>query len=239
MTRTLTRLLLALISALLLAGTAVTAAHAEDGYRFWGYYQWTGGKWAFASNGPDKVVPADGSVEGWRFAVGGKNPRAPRAAGDFATICAEAPAESGKKRVALVIDPGTPEDASAGTPTAPTGICVVTAPTANGAVVLAKAAQVRIEKGLTCAIDGYPSRGCGDPVKNITVPATDAPVQLEISAPVGVAVQHTPAGSVDGGIPDSEDSGSAWTTIVLVAAIVVLLGAGAFVLSRRRRTPAA
>ena len=78
------RLLLALVTGMLLAGTTVTSAHAEDGFRFWGYYQWTRGKWVVRQHGPDKVVPADGLVEGWRFAVGGKNPRMPRAAGDFA-----------------------------------------------------------------------------------------------------------------------------------------------------------
>jgi MYXO-CTERM domain-containing protein len=237
MTRSLTRLLAALLTGLLAGVIFTGTAHAEDGYRFWGYYQWTGGKWVFASNGPDKVVPKDGTVEGWRFAVGGKNPRMPRAAGDFAAICADAPAESGKKRVALVIDPGTPADAPAGAPAVPTGVCVLTEPAATGAVVLAKAAQVRIEKGLTCAIDGYPSRGCGDAVKNINVPATDEPVRLDIAPPVGAASQPSPAASTDDSTTD--DGGSAWGTIIAVAALVVLLGAGGYVLNRRRRTPAA
>jgi LPXTG-motif cell wall-anchored protein len=236
MTRSLTRLLTALVAGLLAGVMLTSTAHAEDGFRFWGYYQWSGGKWVFASNGPDKVVPKDGSVEGWRFAVGGKNPRVPRAAGDFATICADAPAESGKKRVALVIDAGTPEDAPTGAPGVPTGVCVLSEPSANGAVVLAKAAQVRIEKGLTCAIDGYPSRGCGDPVKDIKVPATDEQVRLEIDPPVGAAAQPSPAAATD---DDTADDGSSLPVIAGVAAVVVLLGAGAYVLSRRRRTPAA
>lgn len=226
------RLLLSAVAGLLLAGTATTAAHAEDGYRFWGYYQWSGGKWAFAPKGPDEVVPADGAVEGWRFAVAPQSiVRTPRAPGDFEAICKAAPAESGKKRVALVIDSGLPEDATTGTPPAPKGVCVVTAPTSTGAKVLAAAAEVRIEKGLTCAIDGYPATGCGDSVKNVNVPATDAPVQLQIAAPVG---STAPAPAASTSAADSNES-SAWKTIVPVAIIVLLLAGGALVITRRRR----
>jgi hypothetical protein len=225
------RLLLSAVAGLLLAGTATTAAHAEDGYRFWGYFQWSGGKWAFASSGPEKVVPADGAVEGWRFAVAPQSiVRTPRAAGDFDAICAAAPAETGKKRVALVIDGGLPQDATSGTPPAPKGVCVVTDPKATGAAVLAAAAQVRIEKGLTCGIDGFPAIGCGDPVKNVTVPAKDDPVQLQIAAPVGSSAP-TALSSNDAGGNDS----SAWKTIVPVAIIVLLLTGGALVITRRRR----
>ena len=108
------RLVLSLLAGLLLAGTVATTAQAEDGYRFWGYYQWSNGQWAFSQKGSDAVVPADGGVEGWRYAVGGAKPRVPRAAGDFEAICGKTPAETGKKRVALVVDPGTPEDAASG-----------------------------------------------------------------------------------------------------------------------------
>lgn len=230
------RLMLSLVAGLLFAGTAVTTAHAEDGYRFWGYYQWTAGKWAFAPKGADQVVPADGSVEGWRFAAAPQSIiRTPRANGDFEAVCAKAPAETGKKRVAVVIDGGTPEDASSGTPITPKGVCVVTDPAANGAKVLAAAAQVRIEKGLTCAIDGYPATGCGDAVKNINVPKTDAPVQLEIAAPVG---SSAPAPATDGTDAGSNDSSSAWKTIIPVGIVVLLLAAGAVVVARRRKQTA-
>ena len=99
-----------------------------------------------------------------------------------------------------------------------------------GAAVLAAAAQVRIEKGLTCGIDGFPAAGCGDPVKNVSVPAKDDPVQLQIAAPVGssapVALSSNDAGGNDS---------SAWKTIVPVAIIVLLLTGGALVITRRRR----
>ncbi|MDX6262670.1 MAG: hypothetical protein QOH84_4358, partial [Kribbellaceae bacterium] len=58
------RLVLMLLASFLLAGTVTTTAQAEGGYRFWGYYQYTGGQWAFAQKGSEGVVPADGAVEG-------------------------------------------------------------------------------------------------------------------------------------------------------------------------------
>ncbi|NUR95786.1 MAG: hypothetical protein HOV67_11070 [Kribbellaceae bacterium] len=220
------RLVLSLLAGLLLAGTVATSARAEDGYRFWGYYQWTNGQWAFSQKGADAYVPPDGAVEGWRFALGGAKPRVPRAAGDFGAICGKTPAETGKKRVALVVDPGTPEDAPNGEKPGPaTGTCVVTATASTGAQVLAAAGPVRIEKGLTCGIAGYPSKGCGDQVKNINVPATDAPVTLQIKAAVGSSAPAPAA-------PDN--SGTPWTGIIIAMIVVVLLAGGGFFLTRRR-----
>jgi len=221
------RLVLSLLAGLLLAGTVATNAQAEDGYRFWGYYQWSGGQWAFAQKGADVVVPADGAVEGWRYALGGAKPRVPRAAGDFEAVCGKTPAETGKKRVALVVDPGTPADALSGeTPGPATGTCVVTDVQATGAKILAAAGPVRIEKGLTCGIAGYPAKGCGDQVKNINVPATDEPVTLQVNAAVGSTV--VPAAA------ESDDDGAPWTAIVAAAVAVVVLAGGGLVLSRRR-----
>lgn len=231
------RLLLAVLAGLLFAGTAVTTAHAEDGYRFWGYYQWSAGQWAFAQKGSEAVVPADGSVEGWRYAVGGTKPRMPRAAGDFQAICGSTPAETGKKRVALVVDPGTPQDSATGeAPPPATGTCVVSEPKATGAKILAATAKVRIEKGLTCGIDGYPAKGCGDPVKNIQVPATDTPVTLEMGAAVGSATTPTPtAGASQAPASvDADEDGAPWGGILIAALVVVLLAGGGLVLSRRR-----
>jgi len=226
------RLVLSLLAGLLLAGTVASTAQAEDGYRFWGYYQWSSGQWAFSQKGADAFVPADGAVEGWRFAVGGAKPRVPRAAGDFEAICGKTPAETGKKRVALVVDPGTPEDAPSGeTPGQATGTCVVTDPKANGAKILAAIAPVRIEKGLTCGIAGYPAKGCGDPVKNIQVPATDSQVTLQVNAAVGSTAAPAAASSDSGG-------GAPWTAIIIAAVVVVVLAGGGLFLNRRRTAAA-
>jgi hypothetical protein len=231
------RLVLSLLAGLLLAGTVTTSAQAENGYRFWGYYQWSGSQWAFAQTGSDGVVPKDGAVEGWRYAVGGIKPRVPRAAGDFQAICGTTPVESGKKRVALVIDPGTAADsATSQTPPAAYGTCVVADPAATGAKILAAVGPVRIEKGLTCGIAGYPETGCGEPVNNIKVPATDEPVQLQIHAPVGSSLipTATPGANSPAPAKQDDDSGAPWAGIIIAALVVVLLAGGGLFLSRRR-----
>jgi len=221
------RLVLSLLAGLLLAGTVTTTAHAEDGYRFWSYYQWTSGQWVFSQKGADVVVPADGAIEGWRYGVSGTTKlRIPRAAGDFTAICGATPAESGKKRVALVIDPGTAADSASGVAPPPaTGTCVVTDVKASGAKILAAVEKVRIEKGLTCAIAGFPATGCGDQVKNMNVPATEEPVKLEIGAAVGAASIPTAA---------ADDGGTPWTGIIIAALVVVVLAGAGLTLSRRR-----
>jgi hypothetical protein len=227
------RLVLALLAGFLLAGTVATTAQAEDGYRFWGYYQWSSGQWTFAQKGADQVVPADGAVEGWRYAVGGAKPRVPRAAGDFDAICGKTPAETGKKRVALVVDPGTPEDAASGeTPGQAAGTCVVTDTKATGAKILAAVGPVRIEKGLTCGIAGYPAKGCGDAVKSIKVPATDAPVTLQIGDAVGATPTASPSPVASSSSDD--DGGAPWTGIIIAAVVVAVLAGGGLALSRRR-----
>ncbi|MEV8372422.1 SCO2322 family protein [Kribbella sp. NPDC056861] len=231
------RLVLTLLAGFLLAGSVTTTAQAEDGYRFWGYYQYTSGNWAFAQKGSAEVVPVDGAVEGWRYAVGGAKPRVPRAAGDFNTICGGTPAEAGKKRVGLVIDPGTPADSASGeAPPPATGTCVVTDLKATGAKVLAAVKPVRIEKGLTCGIGGYPATTCGDPVKDIKVPATDEQVKLEIGPAVGSASTPSPAPvpTNSSQAPTDDGSGTPWTAIVIVALLVLVLAGGGLAFSRRR-----
>ena len=137
-----------------MVGLAPRAA-AEDGYRYWGYYQWSNGTWAYAQKAADGLTPADGAIEGWRFAKAtSSSPRTPRAAGDFDKICAGVAPAQGKKRVAVVIDQGTAEDAPtpADKPNGEVdGTCVLAPLAATGADVLAQVAPVRKEK-LTCGI---------------------------------------------------------------------------------------
>ena len=85
------------------------AAHAASAYRYWSYFTSSDGTWTYAMKGPADLVPADGTVEGWRFAVTSDamaTPPTPVQAPDFATLCKDVPAEAGKKRVGLVIDAG-------------------------------------------------------------------------------------------------------------------------------------
>ncbi|HSI93394.1 MAG TPA: hypothetical protein VK925_07820, partial [Jiangellaceae bacterium] len=68
-TSSIRRALLAGAAALGLTLIGPLAAQADDAFRFWSYYQWDGDNWAFAPTGPADTRPADGDVEGWRFAV--------------------------------------------------------------------------------------------------------------------------------------------------------------------------
>ena len=73
------RAVIAVLLAAAFTALSVGPAHAAA-YRFWGFYQLTDGQWAFAQKGSDQIVPKDGSVDGWRFAVADVNDvRFPRA----------------------------------------------------------------------------------------------------------------------------------------------------------------
>ncbi|WP_229119531.1 SCO2322 family protein [Enemella evansiae] len=231
------RALLAVIVAVAaLAGVIAQApqAAAEDGYRYWAYYQWDGSKWAYAQKAADGLTPADGTVEGWRFAQATSNaPRVPRAAGDFNQICADVQPAEGKKRVAVVIDQGTPEDAPspADKPNGEVqGTCVLIESDATGAAVLDKVAPVRKEK-LTCGIDGYPADGCGGAVQINSTPA-DATLPLTVQNPVGVSQDFVPG---NGSPQATNQPTSATGPIVVGAVIVVALAGGALLLTRRNK----
>ena len=109
------RAIIAVLLAAACTALSVGPAHAAA-YRFWGFYQLADGQWAFAQKGSDQIVPKDGSVDGWRYAVADVNDvRFPRATLTFEQLCASTPAETGKKRVGLVIDYGRPADSADGT----------------------------------------------------------------------------------------------------------------------------
>ena len=94
-------------TAVLLLLAVAAPAHAA-GYRYWSYWLRSGDSWTYAQTGPAMHTPADGSVEGWRFAVSedaAATAAQPRGIADFAGICAGRPAMPGRKRVALLIDP--------------------------------------------------------------------------------------------------------------------------------------
>ena len=204
------------------------AAQAQgDVFRFWAYYQWSDGAWAFAPTGPAETQPTDGAVEGWRFAVAGAEPRMPRADGHFDLICGGSEAGDGEKRVAVVIDFGTEADSVDGSqPPQAQGACAVVPEEATGADILAAAAgDVRLnEDGLTCGIAGYPATGCGDPVET---PAPAGPEeQVELALPTA-ASEDEPAA------PDTEQSqdedGGVPVGLLVGLGIVVVVGAAAAV----------
>ncbi|MEU5519517.1 SCO2322 family protein [Streptomyces sp. NPDC047860] len=157
----------------LLAGAGQAQA---VGYRYWSFWERNGTAWTYATQGPSLARPADGDVQGFRFSVSENSADAakPRGTADFDTICVKTPARDGEKRVALVIDFGTPADAPSGE-TPPTGrtACAQVPEDATTAEVLASVAKpLRYDaNALLCAIAGYPEKGCGEqvtPEKNST-----------------------------------------------------------------------
>jgi MYXO-CTERM domain-containing protein len=211
-----------LMAALLPAGAANAAA-----YRYWGYYQLSGETWQFATKGPDQTKPADGAVEGWRFAVGTEDvTRFPRVTTTFDEVCGDTAASTGSKRVAVVIDYGRAADTADNTePPAPVAECAVVAEAASGLEVLSKVADVRADKGLICGIDAFPATGCGDEVKTVSAAAAapDEPVTLKVAS-----TEKDKAASTD----DDSHTG----TYVGIGIAVLAAAAVAVAALRRRRT---
>jgi hypothetical protein len=183
-----TRVLRAAVIAILLtlAGGVLAAPAQAAAYRYWGYFHLTKGAWAFAATGPAQAVPADGAVEGWRFAVADQSSvRTPRATPTFAALCSGTAAKAGSKRVGLVLDFGRPADsADATTPPAPRAACVIVPEKATGAdILVAGGATLRLDKAMDCAIDGWPATGCGDAVANVSAAAAGPDTKITIAVP--------------------------------------------------------
>jgi hypothetical protein len=214
-----------------LAGGVAAAPAQAAAFRFWGYFHLEKGAWAFAQTGPAQAVPADGSVEGWRFAVADESStRTPRATPSFDALCAGTPATAGTKRVGLVIDYGRPADTvDSAQPPAPRATCVAVPPKATGSDVLVAArATLRVDKAITCAIDAWPATGCGEPVDPVPAAATSPDTSITIAAPkAGTAA--SPAAQ-----PDESGSPSP-LGLALGAGAVVLIAALGFVAWRRNR----
>jgi len=164
----------ALVGIAILAMTAIApAARAESAYRYWTYWQGNAGAWQFATQGPATSNPADGAVEGWRFAVSGaagstQSQPSMSPATAFSDLCGSTPPMSGKKRVALIVDPGYASEAPAGEePIGALSTCVVADENASGYDILRSQLTVRIEGGLVCGIGGFPAHECA-PVIDIS-----------------------------------------------------------------------
>ncbi len=247
--------LLATLVALALAVLTIAPAQAAA-YRYWGFYQLTDGAWAYAQKGPDQTTPEDGTVEGWRYAIGDESSsRLPRAVLTFDELCASTPAQDGKKRVGLVIDYGRSADsAGSATPPAPTASCAVVATDGTSSDVLATAGQLRVEGGLVCAVAGYPAADCGGEVKEVSREAAAPDTAIQIAVPGAASTPTTTptptttteaspsatatAPAVDDPATTAADtsSGTSWAAYVLAVLVLLALIAALVLRSRRAST---
>ncbi|MFE6893755.1 SCO2322 family protein [Streptomyces sp. NPDC057694] len=212
------RLPLVLLAAVL--GLSVAAPAQAAGYRYWSFWENDGGSWTYATMGPSQSTPSDGDVEGFRFAVSAdsKDATKPRGAADFGAVCDGTAARDGKKRVAVVIDFGTAEDAPDGeTPPKARTACAQVGEDATAAEALAAVAKpLRYDSSaLLCAISGYPESGCGEQIG-------------------GQDQQKKPSGAAE---PAEKSGGSSLPSVGVLAGVVVIaaLGGAAIWQAKRRR----
>ncbi|MPZ62545.1 MAG: hypothetical protein GEU93_14890 [Propionibacteriales bacterium] len=210
-------------------------AHAEaPAYKFWGYYQYDG-EWTASPVGPAESTPEDGGIEGWRYALNAANPeRPPRTDLDFEEVCGDTEAGDGEKRLAVLIDYGTAEDAPNGEqPSQPEAACAVLPEAANGQQVLEAVADVRTGQGLVCGVNGYPASGCSETVANADVPANEAAVDFALPEDAAAA-ESTGSEPTDAGAEQEGDEGGFPWPLAGVAALVVVLAGGAVLVARAR-----
>ncbi|MGV9345262.1 SCO2322 family protein [Streptomyces spiralis] len=213
------------LSAVLLAAVCLLSAGVGQaqavGYRYWSFWDRDGGHWTYATEGPSTARPADGDVQGFRFAVSQDSQDAaqPRGSADFAAVCAKTPAQQGKKRIALVLDFGTKADAPAGeTPPAPRTACArVPADATTAEALAAVAGPLRYDtNALLCAIAGYPRQGCGEQVAS------------------GKSTSSKSGGAQDEAKKADEDGGPSVGLVAGGAVVLVLAGAAVWQARRRR-----
>ncbi len=243
------RIVLALLLAAAFAALTVAPAQAAA-YRYWGFYQQADAKWVFAQKGSDQTTPKDGSVEGWRFAVGDESSsRLPRATVTFEQVCAATPAQDGNKRVAVVVDFGRAADSADGaTPPDPKAVCAVVPTDSTSTDVLRGAGELRMNKGLLCAIAGYPAAGCGEEVKQVSAEAKAPDAAITLVLPTA-SESTTPSSSATGSsttgssttepstaaVTTTTTSGSSTgTTIAYIVAALALIALVVFLVVRSR-----
>ena len=126
----------------------------------------------------------------------------------------------------MLVDFGTEADADGADVPDPRAECAVVPTDATGQQVLESVVDLRAEKGMICALDGYPAKGCGEPVGDAQVSADEQTVAFTLP----VSADDTQEASAT----TEDDGGVSWALIGALA-LVVVLAAVAVPLYRRNR----
>ena len=235
------RLWRAFIVAILLGLVTMTPAHSDTVYAYWSYWQGDTGTWKYALVGPATSPAIDGAVDGWRFTLGsdGKATR-PVLAPDFASICGATAKPDNAVRVAVIVDNGS------ATTAVPTSYCSVVETGLTRMSALGAVAELRLNNGFICGVNGVPESGCGDavdvpispavasasvtPTRTATAPSASAstvslgPIESTTDTAPTVASAE-PSASPSPSVPADRDTGSPLSTIItmILAAITMAL----------------
>ena len=227
----------AVLGALLVPALSAPA-HAADYYRYWAFYVLDGETWNYSNDGV-AAVPQDGSTIGFRYAApAAKTPNLPRAdpaETGFDTVCADTPAEDGRKRIAVLVDYGVSADAEGQDIPDPIAGCAQVAPKATALQALTSVVEARTKDSgslgqLLCGIDGYPADGCADVVSKTATPPDGDPVAFAIA---GSDTDQSSDSADDTGTGE-EDSSSQTLLYVGLGVLVLVVIAGGVLLGRRR-----
>ena len=91
---------------------------------------------------------------------------------------------------------------------------------ATGAdVLVAAGATLRQDKALTCAIDGWPVTGCGDPVDPVPAAAAVPDASITIAAPAASAVAAPAAQPQDAATIGAREVALGLAAVLLIAAL--------------------
>jgi len=93
---------------------------------------------------------------------------------------------------------------------------------------VAGGATLRVDKALSCGIDGWPATGCGDPVAHVSAAAASADTKITIALPQANAMRPATQS------PD-ESSSSSRGLILGGVGVVALVAALGFAAWRRGR----
>ncbi len=231
----------AFIVAVLLGLVTMTPAHADTVYAYWSYWQGDTGTWKYALVGPATSPAIDGAVDGWRFTLGSDGKAAqPAPAPDFASICGATAKPDNAVRVAVIVDNGS------ATTTSPTSYCSIVETGLTRMSALSAVAELRLNNGFICAVNGVPESGCGDAVEVPTAPALasaaatprgtaaapSSPARVMPSAPSTsttspspVVLAAEPSASPSTSRPVKRDTGSPLSTVItmILAGITLAL----------------